>query len=399
MPTTDQLPSKSDFVQAGENSLRVDLDPSGTGKIDLTDGSRLTAQISCVAQMLLRGEASLTKIAKARSVDSAVGEDLDEIARLDYGTSRLTASFSVGVVYMQRTGVAATSIPAGSRVGVPGGSGQPSIDYTFNDDVPVAANVATVALNVTASEVGGQGNVQLSAVTKIVDQLPDTTWALYVPVGGDPLLNGAAAPLAFGGGSLIETDDELRARLKAVSTDASKQKGTKAAVDFGARQVPGVRFVDSFEPGDGSVVLFVGDANYGLPAALLTAVLAELDNWRTDGVVVYVRPYNVIVVQVTATLYMNRPVFNYNASALVAAAIALVQRYFGGRQPPDEVLVNAVRSAILAADGDTQDCLLTSPSVDILRKQSASYSSTLTLNRYVTNATSIAITLAGPRTQ
>src|ERR1019366_3684813 len=118
-------------------------------------------------------------------------------------------------------------------------------------------------------------------------------------------------------------------------------KGTQRAITTLILSIPGVQFATTVEPFDGTGIVYVGDANYTLPAAALQLIQAGLLDWRGFGVPMLVRPYNATVVPVTATVYMSRSLSYYNMDSLRSAAFALVQAYFQNLPRPDEYYVSA----------------------------------------------------------
>src|SRR5262249_50309358 len=152
-------------------------------KLDLTPGSDNVAALTAAALMFQRASVPVLRQAQARDPRTAFGDDLDELLFLR-GTKRKSAARSAGVVYLQRSAGPAPPSPAGWRVGAPAADNQPAVELAFNDTTSVLSSTLKVALNVTATNEGSAGNVQLAAVTGILDPLPDPSWTLFVPSGG-----------------------------------------------------------------------------------------------------------------------------------------------------------------------------------------------------------------------
>jgi hypothetical protein len=170
-----------------------------------------------------------------------------------------------------------------------------------------------------------------------------------------------------------------------------------------------VSFVTTIEPGDGTVVLYAGDAPYGfaLPAEIRRRINVTLLDWRAFGIPVLVRPYAVAGVNLSATIYMARALSNYDVGAIRAAAIASVKRYFDQRAYPDELFVNAIESALFDASGEVQDAQLTTLALDddpdttprdLPRSTDAGYGAVTALKRYLALDALLQITIAPPRT-
>jgi uncharacterized phage protein gp47/JayE len=392
------LPTASELVQTGQGVYRTALDPGGTGAVNLNPGSRNDTLLSAMVGLLLRlTRTTADRIAGSR-LSSAVDDELDLIGNDLFAQPRKLDVAAVGNAFLQRTNTGATVIPAGSRFQVPPANNSPAVLFQSLVDVAVGSGVTTgVAVPIQAVQTGYSGNVALSAVTKILDPLPDTSWTLYVPT--PPLSGPPPTSQQIGGGAPIEDDETYRARLKQIAINDTRVLGVRRAVLAAVLAVPGVAFATIIEPLDGTIVVYAGDANYALPAALANAISTALLDVRGFGVPALIRQYNVVVVAVTGTLYMARPVANYNTTALQTAAIAAITRYFTSERPaPDEYYVNRIEAAMLSASAEAQDCALSAPSANVQRPADSAYGSVVALNRYVVTPASIQIAIAGPRT-
>ncbi len=388
------LPTIDEIAQVFERQLRLELDPLGTGAVNLRPGSDNAALVSMAAQLGAKVFAYAADRAAARDINTATGDDLDDIARDRYGDARKPANAATGRVYLRRTGTRPTLIPKGSRVGVRAEGAQQAVTYEAGEDVSVPAGTSTASVPIVCTAQGVLGNVDLAAVKDILDTLPDTTWSLYVPTAGDALY----PPEVLGGGADVESDDRLRTRLLQQSVDDNREKATARAILTGAMRVPGVLFATAIEPQDGTVILYTGDASFLLPTALRIAVLSMLGAYRAQGVPVLVLPYNVQVVQVTASIFMSRRLANYDVSAVKAAGVAAVQRYFEGRAQPDEYFTNAIVASLFRAHDEVQEVVLVSPTADVRRPQDSGYGLVTALNRFVVKPESISVSIFDPLT-
>lgn len=385
---TSDLPTPDDLVQAAQAKLRSKLDPGGTGAVDLRAGSELDTLVSVAAALASRNTSHIAERLKQRSIRSATGADLEAVGQDLKGLKKKLAAAATGFVYVQRTGTAATTIPAGTRFAVPQSGTQKAVVFTADADVPVAlgdtGSPTPIAVAATCADKGLIGNVKLTAITNIPDPLPDTTWSIATPPGG---------ALDFGGGADDEDEETYRARL----FEAVVEPGTAAGVKTGAKNVPGVLDATVIEPLDGTLVVVVGDANYLLPAALKTTVTLALNDWRPLGPALRVQPYTVVDVAVTATLYMQRALPNYDTAKLQADAVAAVTTYFKNRAHPDEYFLAAIEAAVMGVHAETQDVVLAAPNADVKRFVDSSYSGLSALTRYVLST--VQVTLSGPLTQ
>jgi uncharacterized phage protein gp47/JayE len=385
------LPTPVELKNAGQAAFRAAIDPTGSGAVNLAPGSKNDMMLSVLAGLLLRlGRTTADRIAGSRR-SSAVDDELDLIGRDLYSQPRKPAAAAVGTAYLHRSGTGATIIPNGSRFQVPPASGQPAVLFQSSADVSVASGITSgVGVPVEAVQAGYSGNVALASLTKILDPLPDTTWSLYVP--GGPVDS-------IGGGAPAEDDETYRARLAQIAIDDTRVKGTRRAQLAATLAVPGVAFATLVEPLDGTTIVYAGDINYALPSALRSAIQTALLDVRCYGVPALIRPYNVVVVSIAATLYMARALINYNADTIKAAAIADVVDYFTNRRPsPDEYYLSAIEASLLAAHPESQDVALSAPVANVQRPADSGYGAVTALNRYVVTPSSISVTIAGPRT-
>lgn len=362
------LPTPDDLAETAQASLRVSLDPEGRGLVDLRAGSRLDAFVSVGAALGTRVGAYAADRAAAGRLASSVGEDLDQLAKDFFFETRKVAVAATGLRRFTRTGgTAATTIPRGTRVGVPATSTQPAVVFEATETVAVAALATSVDVPLRCAEAGPLGNLTDPAlVSAILDPLPATTpastWSLTATPGA-----------VFGGGAALESDDELKSRLGQYDPVAARIRGTRDAILAGALRVPGVRWVTLVEPGNGTLALFVGDAAFGLPAALAAAVGTELLGWRCYGVPVLVGGYTVTTVTVAATLRMTHKLVEYDQAAVRAAGVAAVKAYFERRPFPDEYFRNAIEAALFRAHDEVQEVELATPAANVLRPADAGY--------------------------
>ena len=393
------IPSVAETAAFIDDTLRGEVDPNGTGAYNSRPGSDNAALVSLLTKVATKAYAFAADRKKASITASAEGDDLDDHVRDVYFDARQDSSAAVGTIYMQRLAgpLAATTIDQGWRAGTVADGTQQAVEFGATSPVSVAAGVSAVAVPVQCQQDGAVGNVILSAITEKLDPLDDTNWVIYVPLAGDPVLAGKTAPDVIGGGRDREEDDEVKARV--LQRPAQAVPGTKAGVYKGATDVPGVASAVPIEIGDGTGLVYVGDVNYQLPSALQQAVAVNLESWRPFGVPVGVRAMNLHTVQVSARIYMQRLVNNYDLSVLKAAVVAAIKRYFTTeRVHPDEYFIDAIKTAIGKANAETQSVLLDSPLVDVRRPLDSAYGTVQALDRYVVTDATISVQFFNPLT-
>ncbi len=233
---------------------------------DISD--MISAAIAAVGDRLVGYQAELTR---ATYVDGARGQDLTTLASDHWNITRFAAVQAIGSVTFTRTNTSGTaSVPAGTVVATERDSLGVTVEYTTDTLLSLGNGVGSGSVTVTAVVGGLAGNVQASKVVRIPSTIPGGfTWTVT---------NGAAII----GGSSEESDDELRERIRSFST--TLRRGTLAALEYGAKQVPQVKQSTAVEDGTtGNVTVYVTDTNGASNAAMVSDVLDELEDWRAAG--------------------------------------------------------------------------------------------------------------------
>jgi uncharacterized phage protein gp47/JayE len=244
------------------------------------------------------------------TLDGAQGEALDRIVQDHFGPNVVRKGAIPAWVTLQftRTSIAlgAVTYAAGSIVRTPGG-------VRFETQAAAAfgaASLGPVSVAGRAVEAGTSGNVGKGTVTQFVTVRPDPTMLVTNPDVG-------------AGGDATESDGAFRAQARAFWTAA--RRGVKAAIEFGALTVPGVRQAAAEEllseplgVPTGYINLYVADANGQSNSVLNAQVASALEEYRAAGIVV--------------TIYGGTPVYesvelslSYSAGTDTAAAWAAVR--------------------------------------------------------------------------
>ena len=180
-------PTLSDIVDRITSDFETRL--SGVGTLLRRSFLKIMAKVYAGAVHTLWGY--LEYMSKQLFASTAEGDYLDKIAS-EYSLSRTAGTYATGTA--TATGVNGTVIPAGTELQSDG-----NIIYEVDEDVTIAGGVGT--LNLTAQEIGDEGNntagITLTFISPITDI--DTT----VTVGVDGLEGGADE----------EDDEGLRDRI------------------------------------------------------------------------------------------------------------------------------------------------------------------------------------------
>lgn len=393
-----ELPTVDELIETGRASLRVDLDPNGTGAIDLNAGSRLDVALSLNAALGLRALRFTGDRVAASRLASAVDTDLEALALDLFQETRKGDNRATGYVWLQRLGGgAATTIPKGTRVGVPATATKRAIVYQATELFPVASAGGTqqIQVPIEAVEAGPHANLaDRIFLNTILDPL-EAKWTIVQPE------SAKGQDLVIAGGADRESDDVLRARLQQLDPLAQRQRGTRAAILGGALRVPGVRYATAVETLDGMVGLWVGDESGRLSSAMQIAIDKELLQWRCYGAPCPARSYTLATVVVSMIVFLQRSMSEFDIVSLRERAVQAVKDYFAlDRDNPAEYTRAGIFGAIARALGtdvvQDYDSATFLPATDVLRDTDADYSSGV-MTRYVVSDSTISIYFSDPR--
>lgn len=312
-----------DFYDLGKATLQT-----RRPKLVVEEGDVSDAVIAGAASMATALVAYANRKFRATFLDGAEEGDLTERAR-DRGVERDTGAASLGSLTLTRptVGLGAGTIPAGTRVATESDETGAFATFTIDNDVVFGGGDLTKT-NVAArcSSVGKVGNVAENTIVRFIDNIFDPS---IIPSNSE----------RFTGGVEQESDEELRDRVRGFFL--TQARGTIDAIDYGARQVPGVDRVSITVDGSGVVTVYVADADGNSNATLVEAVRVELENWRDAADVVYVTG-GVIVNQAVSLTVTVRTGVDVNAM-LDRIREAIISRI--GRLNPGETLYRDMISA------------------------------------------------------
>lgn len=235
----------------------------------------------------------------ATFLDGASGDALTELADDHWNIQRQEASQAVGqVTFTASSGPVSGTIPAGTRVRTGPDAAGEFQEFTTDVDLVFAAET-TKSVAATAVTGGQDGNVAAAAIDRIADTLFDTF----------TVTNAAA----FVGGNPEESDEDLRERVR--EQNKTLRRATKAALEFGARQVSQVATATVVEDlATGIVTVYVSDSEGNSNATMAAAVETELEQWRAAGVNVTVVGATLVTQAIDFSLVVRTGV---DATALV----------------------------------------------------------------------------------
>ncbi len=295
-----------------------------------------------------------TDLTRATFVDGARGADLTKLASDHWNITRVAAIKSVGSVAFARAGFTAGAgdIAAGTIVATQTDSLGVTVQFTTDSLVHFGgADLGPHSTNVTASLGGLAGNVAAGLINKISTTLFDSTITV----------SQAATTV---GGAEAQSDDELRAQIRSFST--TLRRGTLGALEYGAQQVPQVKQATAVENATtGDVTVYVTDASGASNVAMVSDVLAELENWRAAGSSVMVTGGALFQLNpVTITLSVRAGTDTAALTASVKAAIvARVAKLKIGETCKREIISQAALNVDL---DNIVGCAVVLPAADVV---------------------------------
>lgn len=213
----------------------------------------------------------INQLATAMNIDTAVGEDLDNIIQV-FGVTRNNATSCSATVTFGR------SVAHTSDIAIPIGT---TVSTTPDSDGNVVEFVVTQANAILPT-----GKLVADVVCTAIE-----TGNMYIPAGIITVMNNPIINIeyitntsAISGGTDFETDDDLRARFK--SALASLGKGTIEALKSAVKEIDGVNDVLPLDRnrGVGTTDLVVVTDNIPPSANLQTKITDVINMTKAAGI-------------------------------------------------------------------------------------------------------------------
>jgi uncharacterized phage protein gp47/JayE len=292
-----------------------------------------------------------TQLVKGLFLDTSFGQALTTLADDRYGILRTPAAKAVGSVTLARASFAAGagSVPAGTLIATAFDSQGGTVEIETTAIANFGGATLSVDVAVRAKLEGSSGNIAATKANRLVSSVFDPTITV-----------SNAARMA--GGAEEEGDESLRERVRTFPTTI--RRATIAALEYGAKTVPGVVSAKVFESDTGLVTVYVADATGYSNAELNAAVQLELVNWRAAGVVVQVVSAVPLEQDITVAI-KAKPTFS------VASSIGLIQEAIEARMAKltmsETLFLDELRAAIGALIGDAfQRATFSAPLTDVV---------------------------------
>lgn len=352
------FPTRNDLFRAARDEILLKNSLLSAQAVD-RDGTDANLLIAAGAAMGDKVVGQLVAVAAGQFLDSATGQALDRLVWDRYGLVRKPAAPAlVNLAFSTTTPIAtAFSIPVGTIVATSDGIQFSTVVATSMS----ALSTGPVYIQATSLLAGADQQVKAGSVTSLVSQVAGAPSDLVVT-------NNAASA----GAADRESDDQLRDRARRFWTTA--QKGTIAAIETGALEVPGVVRAAALEVMDGNsrpgrwVLLTIADnftdalanLNQTTPSyqtqsqALAATVFNALNEFRCAGIFVQAIVAQVALLQITLSLTFAAGV---DTLAVANQARAAVGNYVNELDPgasfvPSEALARLRQVAGLVVTGN-----------------------------------------------
>lgn len=282
---------------------------------------------AAISRQLARGMKSLL-------LDGAQGEDLDRYAWDRYQMTRKGAQAAMGSVEFTRSTAAGGtgSIEAGTVL-----TSLTGIEYVLTTTATFAIGDLFATADVRAVQAGKNQQVGKNQIRRFKQSGAVFDQSIQV-----------TNPLATAGGEDVETQEPFRERVR--DYWATARRGILAAIEFGAKAVPGVDSAFAVEAltGDANparvVSLYIADSSGVASRSLGDLVRAELMEYRAAGIAVLVSLSQPQIVTIKLKLAFLAGVETATLGLAIRTAITEAVNALGANQ----ILYRAVLTGVLS---------------------------------------------------
>lgn len=324
------IPSFADLFAAGRREALVRPTRITRQAID-TEGTDANVLIASSAAMAEEVAIFFQEELAGLFFGTAKDRKLDRLNHDRYQLIRNAATPAVVNVRLDRQGSVGFTMFAGDTVSTDSG-----VRFALVNDLPIAPNnLGPYYTMVRAVEAGTSGRVDVGEIRNVDSSYLDTT----LTVTNEEVSAGGNDP---------ELDPEFSARGRDFFLAA--RRGTKLAIEIGARSVPGVdkAIANEVLDANGSPAyrgeLFIADSNGQANTALAQLVRIALNEYRGLGVPVSVVPANPLYVEVVVTGLLF--VAGANTTQALQDARAAIMAAVNGSQPGETLRRASIISAL-----------------------------------------------------
>jgi hypothetical protein len=317
MSATTPLPGVADFLAAHGDAIRIELGAEQNtrrgGVIDLLSGP---------AALLWAAEVARDRdLFRQVYTDTARGAQLEERVFRRYGVERIQATRGTGkAVLVRPTATSGGTIFEGTRIEVRQALETESSFYVVAADTTVLAGVLTIAVPIRAGRPGSG-----TGITK----------AEYAALGDKTFDTFTVQAIACDDGTDEESPTDYVARARA--TKKAQRPGYRRRFEDVCRAAGAAHIVllDAGELGDaadfGVTHVYVADAGYSSPAALVEACSDAVDAVHIAGNDVQVLPMVPTTVQLDLVVALWKEPGQFDLAGLRQAITATVLAHFNSR--------------------------------------------------------------------
>lgn len=319
-----EFPSRADLYEVGRQFVLARAKRIEPTQIDVA-GSDINLSIgsmSYVAHAVVRQLAEQVNNLLLGGCDTE--DAIDRLALDRYGELRKGAATALGAVVVSRSNFinGAGTIPLGTKFTTLGG-----IEY-FTTSVGNLGSTSLVSqpISVSASQAGKDFQAGANSIRRFANI--STLWDQTLTVTN---------PLPTAGGEPAETIDVFRERLRSFFIAA--RRGTLTAIEFGAKQVPGVESANATEVFDTTglparlVRLFIADSSGIASVALGEKVRQQLLEYRAGGITVLIDTSSPTIVTIELALAFDADVDTITLSDQIRGAVVEYVNALGVNQP------------------------------------------------------------------
>lgn len=321
MPSKKPLPTTTELVKAFHSGIRGTVEPNE----DNISGSDYDKLAGLGAMMWTQQAQRDRDMFEGIYFETATGKDLTVYMAGHRGLDRILDAPGIGMATFRRPTAAfgSDTIYQGTRVRVSSATTK-SKTYHVTGDISVASNLLSVPVPITSDDNGVGTAVVAGAgtdlITSLDDPLADPSWGVSAIVCGD--------------GTDFEKAPDFKARAQAHRFDNKVGIDTqivKACIAAGAT------FVAAF-PSDyggdatdfGLNVIYVGDAGYSSPPALVNACKIALEDWRVLGCDLQVLPMHRAIQTFNISVNLFDDPATIDTTAIEDAMAGAIIGYFSG---------------------------------------------------------------------
>ena len=298
--------------------------------IDVEDVSDLGIRFAVLAGEVFSARTELEWLKNQMFPDTASGEYLDLHAEVR-NLSRKAGKKSSGLVSFQTDPEYEIIIPSGT---VCAATGNDPVRFVTTEEALSIGGNSSVTVPAEAVSVGSSGNVIEGKISVIV-----------TPVSG---VTGVSN-YTFSGGSDIETDEQLRARI--IDSFENISNGTnKAFYIKSAMEVSGVTAVGVIprNRGAGTVDVFITNEEGSPSAALIAEVQSKLDEQREINVDIQVKALSLSYTNIYFEFTCRK---GYDIETVKLACENAVREYFKGLSAGETMYVSDIGEYIKRVEG------------------------------------------------